>query len=145
MTWRNASLTSRMRPVSTSVTVRMAGEISNAARSRSLAPRSLMGGESTPLAPLGTSLCIRSPRLRLRLARPFTEDLLQILAGNRLPHPGEPPAVLHLASAAEKGGEGETRERAAHADALHARRGQLGEGQRGIAVAHHHVDRLAHG
>src|SRR5262245_39290171 len=68
MTWRNASLTSRMRPVSTSVTVRMAGEISNAARSRSLAPRSLMEGESTPLAPLGTASWIRSPRLRLRLA-----------------------------------------------------------------------------
>src|SRR5215831_17954688 len=125
MTWRNASLTSRIRPVSTSVTVRMAGEISNAARSRSLEPRSLMEGETTPLAPLGTPSWIRSPRLRLRLARPFAEDLLQVLAGNRLPHPGESAAVLHLTGAAEEGREGEPRQGAAHADALHARRGQL--------------------
>src|SRR4029453_2859640 len=123
--WRNASLTSRMRPVSTSVTVRMVGEISNAARSRSLAPRSLTtgGGPSRPLA----------------------EALLQVRPREGLPHPGDPAAVLHLAGAAEEGGEGEPRERAAHADALDARRGQLGQRQRGIAVAHHHVDRLADG
>src|SRR6266545_5647088 len=75
---------------------------------------------------------------------PPPEDVLQLPARNRVPHPGEPAALGHLAGALEEGGQGQAREGAAHADPLHPDRGELLDGEVRVRRAHHHVHRLRH-
>ena len=76
--------------------------------------------------------------------RPLPHMALELLARHRLSDPGEPARVLHLARALDECRQRQSRQRAADADALDARLGELSGRERGIGGAHHDIERLAH-